>query len=231
MYYPRNIGLVDYLLCRGYDIEAAPPDEIIVSPGVAVDDTNMESLLAKQELTLDISTNGVNGLDTGSPSDDTWYYIWVIGETSEAQGLISLSSSNPILPAGYTRKRRIGSARYDTGTFLDFCTEGDRTRAIRYREDIVTRLTALTGGTAGAYSDIDCSALVPPTTTKICGYFRHAGTGVAYFRPKGLTPTLVALASTDSVVEKIPNGTNEQIQYRVTDGEASLYILGYTENT
>lgn len=55
--------------------------------------------------TVNISTTGANGLDTGSVSTG-WYYLWLIKNPTNGQvrGLLSTSSTAPTLPSGFTRK-------------------------------------------------------------------------------------------------------------------------------
>lgn len=52
--------------------------------------------------------NGI--LDTGSISDNTAYYLFIINNpsTGAMDFLMSLNSSSPTMPTGYTKKRRIG---------------------------------------------------------------------------------------------------------------------------
>lgn len=71
-----------------------------------------------------IGTNA-GGLDTGSVSADTWYYMYSIyNPTTEVSDyLFSESATSPTLPSGYTKKRRIyslltdGSANILNGTW------------------------------------------------------------------------------------------------------------------
>ena len=51
--------------------------------------------------------NGANAIDTGSAVTNSVYYLWVIRNptTEQVAGLLSLSSTSPILPSGYTQKQ------------------------------------------------------------------------------------------------------------------------------
>jgi len=55
-------------------------------------------------LSLNITTSGGNGLDTGVVANNTKYFVWVIYNqaTDVLAGLISLSSTSPVLPSGFT---------------------------------------------------------------------------------------------------------------------------------
>ena len=60
--------------------------------------------------TADITVSGVNGLDIGTETPSTWYSIWVIFNptTNTIASILSLSSTSPTLPSGYTHKQRVG---------------------------------------------------------------------------------------------------------------------------
>jgi hypothetical protein len=78
---------------------------------------NHRNLCLSAPVTVDLSTSGANGLDTGSASADEWYAVHVIGgKEVPTAGLLSLSGTAPTLPTGYTAFRRVGWARtYDAG--------------------------------------------------------------------------------------------------------------------
>ena len=62
------------------------------------------------DVTVDITTSGVDGLDTGTKAPETWYHLWVISRPRGfVKGLLSTSSSNPTLPPGYNRKAYVGA--------------------------------------------------------------------------------------------------------------------------
>jgi hypothetical protein len=52
-------------------------------------------------------------LDTGTVAASTWYSVWVINNGTTTAGLLSLSSTTPTLPSGYTFQARIGWIRTD----------------------------------------------------------------------------------------------------------------------
>jgi hypothetical protein len=84
-----------------------------------------------QNVSLDINANasGANGLDTGSFAINSWYYVWVIynGTTATVAGLISLSSTAPTMPAGFTYKARVGAARAGAGpAWVNWIQKGRR---------------------------------------------------------------------------------------------------------
>jgi hypothetical protein len=91
------------------DIDA---DEIIVQDG-----SGIAKSISAVNLTVDITASGANGLDTGS-EENKLYYIWVINNGSTTAGLLSLSSTAPTLPSGYTYTALVGAISNLVGNFL-----------------------------------------------------------------------------------------------------------------
>jgi len=81
------------------------------------------------DVTVDITTSGVNGLDTGSEAVSTWYYVYLIWNESNGQidGLLSASSTSPAMPSGYTKKRLVSAVRNNSsGNFMAFVQQGNK---------------------------------------------------------------------------------------------------------
>lgn len=82
-----------------------------ISAGVAADDgnTTMLTLAAPLSKTSGAWAAGNNNgsLDTGTIAANTWYFLFLISNGTAVEVLTSLSLS-PLLPSGYTYKRRIG---------------------------------------------------------------------------------------------------------------------------
>ena len=120
-------------------------------------------------LTIDTTTSGAGGLDTGSEASSTWYHIYLIGDSRDVSpiaGLISLSTLIPLTPVGYDVCRRIGSVRNNAaGDFITAFAENGR---VRYANDeaggITPGSTTVPTATADAY---DFSSLVPPTSLRL----------------------------------------------------------------
>lgn len=73
--------------------------------------------MANVAVSADLAVSGANGLDAGSESANTWYYLFVIcnNDGSLVAGLWSLSATAPTLPGSYTKFRRVGAA-YNNGS-------------------------------------------------------------------------------------------------------------------
>lgn len=91
----------------------APNTKIDVSAGVCVEDTNI-LLLKLAAGSIDCTTVGLNGLDTGTLANSTWYHTYTISKADgSVPGFLASTSLTPTMPATYTLKRRIGSFKTD----------------------------------------------------------------------------------------------------------------------
>ena len=107
--------------------------------------------------TAAITTSGVNGLDTGSEANSTWYYVYVIFNGTTVAALLSASSVSPTLPSGYTFFRRVGSVYNNaSGNFISIRKVGTRTI---YEQQAVAVSGSLT---QNAWTSFSISGLVPP---------------------------------------------------------------------
>jgi hypothetical protein len=124
----------------------------VTADQVALEGTNIATVVRTVSLTIDLSAAGANGLDTGTSAASTWYSLWVIYNptTSTIAGLASLSATAPTMPADYTYKARIGWCRTD-GTAnkypLSFAQRGNR---VQYKVAAGSNLTALPLPASGA---------------------------------------------------------------------------------
>jgi len=69
-------------------------------------------------VSVDFTTTGANGLDTGSMSASTWYHVYLISNGTTIAGLASTSSTSPTMPSGYTKKRWVACYYSDSSTHL-----------------------------------------------------------------------------------------------------------------
>lgn len=80
----------------------------------ALDSTNTQLLEVTSNITINLGSAGLNGLDTGTETADTWYYVYLIGDstgTNNPAGLFSTvnESASGIItfPSGYDLKRQL----------------------------------------------------------------------------------------------------------------------------
>jgi len=138
--------------------------------------------------TIDFSTNGANGLDSGSMTANTWYHLWCISNGTAVAGLASISSTLPTLPSGYTYKAYLGAVRTDSSGNLEYIYQTDKRVACQQK-------TA--GNVTGSNTSLDLSAIVPSTAKWVCGWITcnySSGSGsrntVVYYTPDGGTTRL-----------------------------------------
>jgi hypothetical protein len=115
--------------------DATSPNVVIdVAAGVATSDDPTPALMKIVAFTKNCNAawavgTGAGGLDSGSALlASTWYHVFVIErtDTSVVDELCSTSPISPTLPANYTKKRRIGSIKTDSGShIIAFAQNGD----------------------------------------------------------------------------------------------------------
>lgn len=100
-----------------------PLNILTISSGIVRDDTNTVNIVLNDPLVISQTGQGANGLDTGTIAQNTMYTVYLVADPSgllPPAGLLSLSSTNPIMPAvrgtTYGVKRRIGYACTTAGT-------------------------------------------------------------------------------------------------------------------
>lgn len=212
-----------------------PTFQIDINTGSCRNDDNDGDITLTSIKTVDITASGVDGLDTGSEASDTWYFVWIIKHTDgTVSGLLSLSSTSPTLPSGYTKKRRIGSVRNDSSSdFIPFMQRGNATtRGYNYL-DTVTNRQLLSGGSAQSATEIDLSTLVPPTTQNTSLFVRQQGTVSLFIYQDVAGAVLEGVLAGGSVsLSNFSTTTSQRIAYSNfgAGGSADIFVRGYGED-
>lgn len=170
-------------LVIGYPPEYNNAASIILPEGIsATDSTNTVLLEAASDLTVSLAVSGAaNGLDTGSEAGDTWYYVYLIGDSNGVNpvaGLFSVTnesvSGTITLPTGYDLKSQLPLAVRNDGSsdIVPFIMHFLSSKAalvhytVQFSETTGTvtpgTTNVLAAGTAGTWASIDCSDFVPP---------------------------------------------------------------------
>jgi len=200
-------------------------------------------------LTADITVSGAGGLDTGSEAPNTWYAVYVIGDTTGVntpKALLSASFTSPTLPAGYDKSRRIFAVRNDGSSNIRkfYCQSKDSQRRV-FWDSLYTSLRALNNGASLTFATIDLSAYAPPTARTVdftCNFANIGGTAGDFFllRPLGSVVTIPSYYGTTGIVLTSGVGTSvaiematsndQKIEYSVSNANDTLTILmqGYT---
>ncbi len=105
---------------------SAPNTKINMAKGICADDGGSLMLVFASPGSLDCTTVGVNGLDSGALDINKWYHAFAIAKPDGATALLASLSITPALPPGYTLKRRIGSFKTDgSAHIIPFSQNGD----------------------------------------------------------------------------------------------------------
>lgn len=195
---------------------------------------------------VSITASGVNGLDSGSEAQDTWYYVWAIDDSTgvnSAAGLLSASNSSPTLPTGYDKKRLLPLAiRNDSSShFLRFVIgEGWPQRPVIYYDTGETFYNGasftmgptniLNAGVATSWTIVSAASFIPPiarfgvfhclnqTTSAINGYFSLRSGGAT---SNGLG---LHLADPTDQVRSLATNSSQQVEYKRNSGSATLSL-------
>ncbi len=110
--------------------------------------------------TIDATTTGANGLDTGALASSSWYYAYLISNGTTTSGLVSLSSTAPLLPSGYTYYMRLCSFPTDASSkFLRVMQVGGRAQYVVGGGTNTPSIPSFATGTAGTTTNP-----APPTS-------------------------------------------------------------------
>jgi len=149
---------------------AVSADELVLE-----DASNNYITLRALSLTINSAGTGASGLDTGTLAASTWYSVWVIWNGATASGLLSLSTTAPTMPSGYTHKARVGWIRADSTANkfpLSFKQFGRRSRYVVTAGSNMTGYPTLVSGVLGSVTTptwvaVSVAGFVPPTACKI----------------------------------------------------------------
>lgn len=203
--------------------------------------------LTLRDLSLTWTSAGVgvaNGIDTGSITANTWYYVHVIHNptTSATALLISLSATAPTLPSGYTYWARIGSLRWGASYPLGF-TQADRWIWPKVASGSnVTALPCPISGVQGSLATptwvaASLSSIVPSTAVAVHVVIPAVGGGGAVAPNNsyggGASPTnpppIAAMVAGAGASGIIPLETMN-IYYAADNANRGAFIAGWEDN-
>jgi len=235
----------------GFQLEYINNHQVKIKSGYSRSDEETGfSIETYSDLTVDIESLGKNGLDVDSEESNQWYYIWVIfnPEIPEVAGLISKSLDNPILPSGFTYKRRVGVVRNKNGNFLNFIQFGNGLdRKYLYYENLTSTLRILSNGQSSTWQDVSASVLCPPVTKTalingtasrmLISPIRKEPAipelliSYVFMRPKGTSMgNFHKISQNTIVVNEMPLDNNQEFQYKRTGNlRAYFSIQGFVE--
>lgn len=197
-------------------------------------------------LTINAANNGANGLDVGALANNTYYGVYIIGDSGQFNPTAAILSSNlvaPSLPYGYDMYRRLGYVLTNGAAhILKFWqTNSGSSRKMWYDAPI----EVVTAGTSASYLAVSLVTAVPltaPTDVTFAVQLTPTAAGDAVgLRPTGATSTfgyanvsgdVTAVQHIDSIV--CPTGIQvgppviPSIDYVVV-GSVNLFVAAYVD--
>lgn len=197
---------------------------------------------------LDLSNNGLGGLDTGAPMDGDGIYIYCINNTVNSSfGFIAskaIAEGDVIYPTGYSfvRKLPVGFI-YNSGWdgIPDFHLTHWPMPEIRMTSSETSGLwCALANGNASDWTAVDLSSWIPDNArmahiqTRLT--YTSGSSASAYIRSDGFQTTGRIVGSVSSIApyaegeRKIRTTSARQIYYKASPGiKLNIYVLGFSQ--
>jgi hypothetical protein len=176
-------------------------------------------------LTLNVSTSGANGLDTGTIATGQYHYFVVYNPTTgTVAALASLSATAPTMPSGYTYKRRSGWIYYSGGITNFVQRNAKFTWAVP---------RTLASGTQASAAYFALATFVSPTASRVFGYAITNNNNVTIGDNSGnviLQITGVTSGQCFYSWSFMPQNTTYQMQYTSNSAGGQLSILGWEDN-
>jgi len=226
---------------KGLELSYTSVATLAIAEGKARDSTDTYDIIVTSPLTAVLPGD----LDTGSEGSDTWYAVYVIGDTSDVNSpdsLISESFTSPTLPAGYNVFRRIGVARNDgSSDLIPFLQRDDSLTRRYWWRDEAGIFEVLSGGTDAAFTPVDLSVFMPPVSDDAILRVDAGDMTYVHLRPTGSTvtdPIKQYGPGTKSpgplmVQVEMPTNSSQSIDYHVSGGgkkgqdDASITVEGF----
>ena len=136
--------------------------DVLAGTEIVMDDGSYLVTLAS-DVTADITVSGAGGLDSGIEATDTWYYIYVIYDSTNGNvaALLSASGTTPTLPGTYDKKRLVGVVRNNSSSDFYAFVQRDEYVGVQ-RQIIVTGfgLTTWTSFTLAPFAPLNLAKTV-----------------------------------------------------------------------
>lgn len=200
------------LYIQGLGLVYSSTTAVSLSSGQARDSGNVNDIVLSSSVSVSISSNGANGLDTGTVAASTLYYVYVIASSNEVAntaGILSLSASQPTLPYNYDIYRRVGAVAVDSSSHIRKFVQvgGNKDRTILYDPGTGASTAGVvipSSGTGGSTTFVNLgvlTSLVPQLPIQCifnCAFTPNSANNVLYLSPatidNGTTATVGAMA-------------------------------------
>ena len=241
----KNILMKENKNRVGLTWEKSGNNTVTFSSGIFVsDDADINNRMLgvfNSPMTKIININWVSGdnqgmLDSGSISNDTWYYLWAIANYDYTPDIIASSNTIPSLPTNYVYRRLIGCIRYLNGQLADMKAEyeGDRI-VVRYLNPSQFPLAIdATLANANTRYSFDLSAsgvqVIPPFAGRMTINCNVYCNNPVYFTTEDETDLNVSTSAPPLATCGIPN-TSAFYNLILTCKNATIKVTTSTANT
>ena len=223
----------------GLKVNASSTTAVVVTASTVVLNSTYASYAASSvNVTINPSTSGANGLDTGTVASATWYSVWVIYNGTTVAGLLSTSATAPTLPSGYTHKARVGWVQTGTApAFLPTIQYGRRAQYVSRSAG----MWVMASGAAALWTTVATGGFVPTTASTLYFTVAMQSSAGSVAVSANNTPSSV---TTGGVVQFTTNGTyvsyanlngsvvleSTNIYWYSVGASNVLYIQGWDDN-
>lgn len=233
------------LALSGFEPDKLSTNQLIIRRGwcASSDGNNFAQLLT--DITCDLTTVGVNGLDTGTITNGYDYFVYIIKNesTGEVGAVISHSKyyGEVVVPTGFTmyRKLRFGFVYNSARDGIpDFHLSNWPMPTIRLTgAETTAAYNVLSVGSSSSFADVSLAGFIPDNARVAyiqCITSSVSSAGSAYVRSfSGQATGVLVGSSTPSDVQDrmcltLRVTSDLKLQYKVIGGaRLSIYVLGY----
>ena len=219
------------------NLEYLTASTIKILVGELTDSANTMNLVVSSDLTINLASSGVNGLDTGAEAISTWYYAFVIyNPTTLTYASLCSVSATPTLPTDYTKYRCVGCFRNNASSnIIKMYYEGyGSQRTVMYDDSI---LSVVSNGSSTSFSSVSLVATLSPLSKvarlNLMCYNISGDRNIAYVSGSSTSTSGSAYNMAGNQQESsqvICPAPSQTIYYKVTtNGRAYINVDGYIE--
>ncbi len=209
---------------------------LTLSSGTARDstDTSQIAIPVGQTRSIDPSTTGAGGLDSGSLAVETCYAVYVSkASNGTVSGILSTAfdGANVSWPGGTTPEyRRVGSVitdeNADIQAFVQTGANNDRTMTWQIA---MLEKRVVDDENEGSWKFRSMSNLVAPSGETTHTLLKPNTGCTLHIRGAGSGGGPLISVTSETTWGFTPAGSSEEMEFRTSNGDGSVYVMGYLE--
>lgn len=234
-----------------------PNTKLDVAAGICRDSANMIDMnlgnylnlfgvgTANASTTINFAVSGINGLASGTIAASTWYYIFVVADSSNklpTGAIASVSATAPVLPFGYDSIRLIGAVKTDGSSHLLLFYQSGSGSGRFFEWDAPIAVTVTSSGTSATYSAMDLSTGVPVSNFGLATLYYiwdpNAAGDILNFTPAGATGDYIvntaittAIQDGNFVIKPLTVSSVPKVSYKISAGTLTgVKVMGFNLN-